>query len=300
MWKKYLSRSIPRTNLAIVICLYSALLVTPPSFGDEQSAVAVTDGVRQIASITEAKMVVIPAGEFMMGHAGSGTRHAEPQHKVAVKSFLLSWHEVTLAEWVACMEDGGCTGSGVGDSYLGTDEYWQYHPVAATFQAITNEYIPWLNKVTGKHYRLPTEAEWEYAVRAGSDQKFYWGNEMSGDHANGPQDPISPTFKSNSKWPEDGYDDSTSHVGSFTPNGFGLYDMSGNVSEWTQDCWNDNYVGAPNDGSAWLTGECKRRVIRGGSYISFTSALRSASRASLSEDSYHLTGPVGFRLAHDL
>ena len=148
-------------------------------------------------------------------------------------------------------------------------------------------YVSWLSQQTGARYRLLSEAEWEYVARAGSRTARYWGESELGQcrNANGEDPYVSCS---------DGYL-ATAPVGSFAPNVFGLYDVIGNVYEWTQDCWNGSYAGAPTDGSAWQSGDCSGRVPRGGSWVSFPRNLRSASRGRarsvFREDFY------GFRVA---
>lgn len=131
-------------------------------------------------------------------------------------------------------------------------------------------YARWLSSQTGKRYRLPTEAEWEYAARAGTTTAYSWGE--------------SPGFNltncevCGSQWD----DEQTAPVGSFKANGWGLYDMHGNAQEWVLDCWNDNYEGAPTDGSAWTLGDCSDRVVRGGAFNFPPNFSRSAFRSSWS------------------
>ena len=154
-------------------------------------------------------------------------------------------------------------------------------------------YAKWLSRQTGKTYRLPSEAEWEYAARAGSETKYPWGNKASHEQANyGKDECCDGLAKGKDRWVY------TSPTGSFAVNGFGLSDMQGNVWEWTQDCWNGNYGGAPSDGSAWLTGGCEFRVLRGGSWgdnpMNFRSAIRYRGSAN---DRY---GGLGFRLVQDI
>ena len=148
------------------------------------------------------------------------------------------------------------------------------------------QYVKWISAKTRAQYRLPTEAEWEYAARAGSETKYSWGNSIGKNKAN--------CHDCGSRW--DG--SKTAPVSSFAVNASGLYDMHGNVWEWTQDCWNRSYQGAPSDGSAWLSGNCDQRVLRGGSWNHFPINLRSASRVRYSTGfrSYYL----GFRLARTL
>ena len=144
--------------------------------------------------------------------------------------------------------------------------------------------MQWLRQKTGKDYRLLTEAEWEYSARAGTTAARFWGEDgnMSCSFANGADTKAKMIVYGASNWPVANCDDGyayTAPVGSYKPNAFGLYDMLGNVWEWTQDCLNENYVGAPKDGSAWTKGECSRRVLRGGSWDYYPMHLRSAMRA---------------------
>ena len=143
-------------------------------------------------------------------------------------------------------------------------------------------YTRWLSSQTGKRYRLPSEAEWEYAARAGSNYSYWWTDIKSSIHAN--------CFNCGSQW--DGT--STAPVASFEANRYGLFDMSGNVQEWVEDCYHNSYTGAPADGSAWLTPHCQQRVVRGGAYSSPLDSLRSAKRAQLSQDTR--LDNLGFRV----
>ena len=149
-------------------------------------------------------------------------------------------------------------------------------------------YAAWLSEETGEAYRLPSESEWEYAVRAGSTTRYTWGDDIGRNRAN--------CRGCRNQW--DG-DDRTAPAGSFAANAWGLHDMHGNVREWVQDCWHDDYDGAPGDGSAWTTaGECGRRVLRGGSWINGPRNLRSAYRLRL--DAENRRGSHGFRVAKTL
>ena len=225
----------------------------------------------------------IPAGSFRMGDIqGGGASDERPVHRVRIKAFLLGKTEVTFAQWDACVAAGGC-------SRRPSDEGWGRgsRPVInVSWKDITEQFIPWLNKVTGKRYRLPTEAEWEYAARAGSETKYSWGNSIGKNKAN--------CDGCGSRWD----DSKTAPVASFAANAFGLYDMHGNVWEWTQDCWNGSYRGAPSDGTAWLSGDCSWRVLRGGSWNYNPYILRSAVRFWITTD-YRVSGN-GFRLARTL
>ena len=152
------------------------------------------------------------------------------------------------------------------------------------------EYAAWLSAQTGKRYRLPSEAEWEYAARAGSTTKYSWGNDIGHNRANCNQHVCGDQWEFRAP------------VGSFSANAWGLHDMHGNIFEWVQDCSNDSYVSAPGDGSAWASGDCSERVLRGGSWLDGARWLRSAYRGWKDRASRggYWGGSVGFRLAQDL
>ena len=201
------------------------------------------------------EMVVVPAGSFMMGSpASEAGRDADegPQHRVTIaRPFAVGKFEVTFAEWDACVAAGGCKHM-PGDERGGRGK----RPVTnVSWDNITKEYLPWLSPRTGKAYRLLTEAEWEYAARAGTTTRYAFGDTIS---------------KSQAQYSESilGSAGRTVEAGSFPANRFGLHDMHGNVWEWVQDCWNGSYNGAPSDGSAWTTRDCSLRVLRGGSWVS--------------------------------
>ena len=227
------------------------------------------------------EMVVVPAGSFMMGSPASEEGRWDdegPRHRVIIGTpFAAGVYEVTFAEWDACVAAGGCGG------YRPEDEGWgrENRPVINVSWEDAREYVRWLSRETGEEYRLLTEAEWEYVARAGTSTAWYWGASESGQcwHGNG----YDRTGHADLELPwaaascSDGYVH-TAPVGLFKPNGFGLYDVLGNVWEWTQDCWNESYSGAPADGSAWSSGDCSRRVFRGGSFYGRPRFLRSAGR----------------------
>ncbi|WP_376696543.1 SUMF1/EgtB/PvdO family nonheme iron enzyme [Wenzhouxiangella sp. EGI_FJ10305] len=235
------------------------------------------------------EMVVIPAGEFMMGSPSSEPQRLNnegPQLRVVVAAFALAKTEVTFAQWDACVQAGGC-------SHRPADHGWGRgdRPVINVSWDDAQEYVQWLNSKTGEEYRLPSESEWEYAARAGTTTRFHTGNCITTDQAN---------FDGN--YPAEGcgkgeYRERTVAVGSFSGNAFGLYDIHGNVGEWVQDCWN-NSPGAPNDGSAWMSGSCDRAVLRGGSWNSDGRSLRSAYRSGY--DRVSQFGNTGFRPARSV
>ena len=245
---------------------------------------AVGGGFRECAVCPE--MVVIPAGEFSMGSPPDekGRREDEgPSHPVMFsRQFAVGKYEVTFAEWDACVKDMGC-------SYIPADNGWgrDTRPVIFVSWDDAQGYVSWLSKETGQRYRLLSEAEWEYAARAGSKTPYPWGSEPGSKHAN---------FKgSGSPWSGR----QTAPVGQFEPNKFGLHDMIGNVLEWVQDCWNPSYEGAPKGGSAWETGKCGSRVLRGGAWWYFEAGrARSADRGA--DDSANRRYDVGLRVARTL
>lgn len=227
-----------------------------------------------LAQSPRIEMVSIPAGSFQMG----GTNGDEkPIHRVKISAFKMSKYEVTQSQWKAVMGNNPSYFDGCGGNC----------PVENVSWFEVQDFIMELNDQTGKAYRLPTEAEWEYAARAGRSSKYHWGDYPSGRYANGDQE---------YGWPRDGYE-KVAPVGSFKPNKFGLYDMSGNVWEWVQDCWNNNYKGAPSDGRAWMSGDCDLAVLRGGSWLLTPDTLRSAYRSLHTRSSRGLSR--GFRLVQD-
>jgi formylglycine-generating enzyme required for sulfatase activity len=210
------------------------------------------------------EMIVIPAGEFTMGSpAREQGRYGNegPQHKVTIgKSFAVSKFDVTFSDWDACVMVGGCVT--VFDSGYGRGT----KPVINVTWGEAHQYVVWFSQMTGHPYRLLTEAEWEYAARAGTTTAYYWGDEIGKGNAN--------CAGCGSQWDSR----ETSPVGSFKPNKFGLYDMAGNVFQWVQDCYHVDYDGAPTDGLTWASGDCSRRVVRGGSWVNPPQLLRSAIR----------------------
>ena len=235
------------------------------------------------------QMVVVPSGGFLMGSPSSEEgRDADegPQHRVEIGYGLaVGVYEVTFAEWDACVASGGCNG------YRPSDEGWGRgaRPVINVSWEDARSYVSWLSSKTGQSYRLLSESEWEYVARAGTTTPFHFGETISTDQANYDGD---YTYGSGRQ----GVDrEKTVSVGSFPPNGFGLYDVHGNVWEWTQDCWNGSYSGAPGDGSSWERGDCSKRVLRGGSWDYGPRDLRSANRLrNTSGFRSHLNG---FRVA---
>ena len=208
------------------------------------------------------EMVVVPTGSFMMGSPSSekGRDSDEvPQHPVRIaQPFAVGMYEVTFAEWDECVSAGGCNGHSPADRGWGRGQ----RPVIYVSWNDAQAYVKWLSNKTGKRYRLLSEAEWEYVARAGTETPFHFGMTISKNQAN---------YNRN-------YGAQTMKAGSFPSNRYGLYDVHGNVDEWVQDCWNDSYSGAPTDGSAWTSGDCSGRVLRGGSWDSQHRNLHLADR----------------------
>lgn len=229
------------------------------------------------------EMVVVPAGSFTMGSPrGEGSDDERPQHEVTIaRAFAVGKYPITFDEWDACVAAGGC-------KYKPEDAGWgrSRRPAINVSWNDAQEYVAWLSKKTGKPYRLLSEAEWEYAARGGTTTRYPWGDEPGTNRAN---------FRdSGSQWSGK----QTAPVGSFDPNKFGLHDMIGNVWEWTQDCWNDSYKGAPADGSAWESGNCGLRVVRGGSWSNGPVNARVAIRGRVAPS--YRSSNQGYRLARTL
>ena len=236
------------------------------------------------------QMVAVPPGSFLMGspETEEGRSSTEgPVHRVTINyPFAVGVHEITFNEWDYCVQQGGCRG------YRPDDEDWGRgrRPVIKVSWHDAKAYVCWLSQETGKPYRLLTEAEWEYAARAGTTTLYHFGDTISPTQAN-----YSPWhYDDNDEWVCPGCRDQTIPVGSFRANKFGLHDMHGNVYEWVEDCWHNSYTGAPSDGSAWITGgDCRVRVSRGGSWDNFPHLLRSATRFWR----YYGGDDLGFRVA---
>ena len=239
------------------------------------------------------EMVRIPEGMYLMGCVSNVKceKNMTPIHWVSLRAFDMNETEITFAQWNACVVDGGCEHNPY-PVYTGeksTPVELLNQPVFhVSYDDITEQFIPWLNRKTNKVYRLPSESEWEYAARGHTLTVFSWGNSVNcnqaiyglyGKECGKPKSPVA--------------------VKSYQPNKFGLYDMHGNVSEWTEDCWNDNYNGAPTDGKPRYTGNCAERVQRGGSYQGKALWIRSASRLGVEKNS-RLLNHYGFRLVRDL
>ena len=249
------------------------------------------------------EMVVVPAGSFRMGSPPSEARrraHEGPQRQVTIpEPFAVGRFEVTFEELEACVRMGGCDGVVADDESFGRGR----RPVLNIRWPDARRYARWLSDLTGEHYRLPTEAEWEYAARAGSTAARYWEDEAeSCKYMNGYDEAGYAfhgfVFDFVERIPCDDGHAGTAPVGSFAPNAFGLYDMIGNADELTQDCYNPDYSGGPVDGSAWRSGLCVLRIARGGSWFHGLARNRFASRDR--KPAGFATSTSGFRVVRDL
>ncbi|MEM8934931.1 MAG: SUMF1/EgtB/PvdO family nonheme iron enzyme [Pseudomonadota bacterium] len=236
------------------------------------------------------EMAEIPAGRFTMGSPDNEPGRTEtegPQVKIELnRDYALSAREVTFKQWQACVADGGCR------RYYPADNGWGRgdRPVVNISFEDAASYAAWLSKKTGSNYRLPTEAEWEYAARAGGDGVFGHARAISPARAN-----FDGRYPYGS--PRGNYRSSTTPVASFAPNAFGLYDMHGNVWEWTADCWTESHVSAPGDGSARI-GDCTQRVLKGGAWNVGGWRLRAAHRIPKGVSARESDN--GFRVARDM
>jgi formylglycine-generating enzyme required for sulfatase activity len=235
-------------------------------------------------------MVVVPAGRFIMGAPDDemGSPDDEPDrnategplHEVTIAKFAVSKFEVTFDDWDACVSAAACPR--VPDSW-GRGAM----PVINVSWRDAKQYVGWLSQVTGNEYRLLAEAEWEYAARAGANTPYSWGEDPAVGEAN--------CNGCGSQWDLK----QTAPVGSFKPNTFGLHDMHGNVWEWVEDTWHENYAGAPGDGSAWLQGgDTNYRVARGGSWRNESELVRAAVRVKRNINVQFDT--LGFRVARTI
>jgi formylglycine-generating enzyme required for sulfatase activity len=236
------------------------------------------------------EMVVIPAGHYLMGSpADQKMRQSNegPQHEVVfAHAFAIAKFDVTFDNWDACSAHDACNWRILDEGKRGR------HPVVNITWDDANRYIAWIRSFTGKRYRLPSEAEWEYAARAGTTTKYFFGADE--------------TLIDQFAWTNT--PEGTHPVGEKKPNPFGLFDVYGNVSQWVEDCYNDNYKGAPTDGSAWITGDCHFRITRGSSYRAVTHSssrrghvpVTAVDPASLHGFNAMSGSGIGFRIARTL
>ena len=226
-------------------------------------------------------MVVIPSGTFEMGSL-KGRRSEQPVNKITIyEPLAIGRFEVTFEEWDYCHRVGGC-------SRKVHDRNWgrQKRPVINLLYSDIQEYLGWIRKETNTFYRLPSEAEWEYAARAGTTTEYWWGDKMIKGYAN--------CRECGTKW--SGI--KSAPVGSFKPNPWGLFDLNGNLLEYVKDCWNNNHAAVPKDASPYLEPNCRARVIKGGAWYYLPKASRSAYRAK--NDTRVFSYFIGFRVLREM
>ena len=225
-------------------------------------------------------LVELPRTTYTMG-SNSGDPSERPPHSVSVGApFAIGKYEVTVEQWNACVDAGAC-------QRVSAD------PNRAANTAVRDvswndaqQYLAWLSKVSSKAYRLPTEAEWEYAARGGTSTRYWWGDQMRNGNANckGCGEP----------WRQE----EPAAVGTFAANPFGIYDVNGSVWEWVSDCWHTSYKGAPDDGRSWDENDCRVRVIRGGSWRNGPDYMLSSTRFKY--DASVRYSENGFRVARSI
>jgi formylglycine-generating enzyme required for sulfatase activity len=221
------------------------------------------------------EMVSLPGGTFTMGSSHDDTEL--PTHRVAIKPFEMSKFPISVREWNECVAAKACQYVPTGDDAA---------PVTNLSWSDTQQFLTWLNQLTQKNFRLPSEAEWEYAARGGTDTNYWWGDQFQEGMAD-------------CKGCINAYDSTQPlKVGSLKPNPFGLYDMGGDVDQWVEDCWHSSYQGAPVDGSPWIQEDCLSHVVRSGSWKNDPSYVRSASRDHYDTNVRYPTH--GFRIARSL
>jgi formylglycine-generating enzyme required for sulfatase activity len=242
-----------------------------PLSRNEELAVRPLDRFKECEHCPE--MVVVPAGQFIMGameNETGSTPDERPQHAVNfAQPFGVARFPVTLSEWDACVAARGC-------SYRPSDQGWGRgtQPAINILWDDAKEYVAWLSRTTGRTYRLLSESEREYVARAGTTTAYWWGDQFEPGQANsapGNRLLFSASIGDIAR-------PRTVPVQTFAPNPWGLYQVHGNVYDWVEDCWHDNYEGAPSDGSAWVSGNCDRHGLRGGAFSRNMQTARSAAR----------------------
>ena len=206
-------------------------------------------------AVREPEMTMLRGGSFIMGSNDDATE--KPTHQVTIKPFAISRYPISVREWNECAAAKAC-----GFVATGKDNA----PVTNVSWTDAKQFVAWLAGVTRKAYRLPSEAEWEYAARGGTQTKYWWGDQFV------------PGMANCKNCIETAVAEQPVEVGSFRPNPFGLYDMGGGVDQWVEDCWHKNYQGAPSDGSAWVEGDCASHVIRSGSWKNDARYARPSNR----------------------
>jgi formylglycine-generating enzyme required for sulfatase activity len=231
-----------------------------------------TPGAQRASAIQEPEMTPLRGGTFAMG--SNEDISEKPVHQVTIKPFAISKYPITVREWNECAAAKACTFAATGKDDA---------PITNVSWSDAKQFVAWLAGATQKAYRLPSEAEWEYAARGDTQTKYWWGDQLQPGMANcknctdtaGAEQPVK--------------------VGSFKSNPFGLYDMGGGVDQWVEDCWHKTYQGSPSDGSPWSAGNCSSHVVRSGSWKNDATYVRPANRDSYDTDVRYPTH--GFRVA---
>jgi formylglycine-generating enzyme required for sulfatase activity len=307
----YMKRSRP---LFLIGTTISVLLALPLAFGQTENAArrAAKPGQTLKECRNCPEMLVVPAGTFTMGSPADEPlrRDNEPQQQITIpRAFAMSRTAITWDQWEACVRDRWCDGVAV-DTALRTRENGEPNPdykdwgrgtrpVVGVSWYDAQLFVGWLNAKTGEDdaYRLPSEAEWEYAARAGTKTAFPWGTELDHDYGNFGADGQQLGGKADGR---DVWVNETAPVASFPPNAFGLHDMHGNIFEWTEDCYEPDRAHAPADGSANKEGNCANRVFRSGTFLSNPYMQRSARRGAPYPATQRGRNYLGFRVAKTL
>ena len=321
----------PFGHLLLSAIIFVVLVLSFAPFAHAKTHAAPTRSVRDCAMCPE--IIRLPAGSFIMGSPTADPLHdvlEEPQHNVTVKAFWAGMYDVTRSEWAYFVLSTrrptikGCQWTGKPGPEGEKSASWvdlgfaqtSRDPVVCVTWQDAKDYAHWLSRRTGKAYRLLSEAEWEYAARAGTVTPYFWGSDQTHEHANhGTEDCCGGLISGRDQWVK------TSPGDAFPPNAFGLFDMSGNVLQWVEDCFSPSYLGLPADGSPFVTNRkivatgdlkdlsefstCEFRVVRGGDWGDQARWVRTASRSFAPPpgpgpklDSYR-SGGVGFRIARD-
>ncbi len=307
-WNEATATLTPRVEQAapcgsVEVTVFPASRVALPLSRAEECALRPEDVFKECDKCAE--MVVVPAGSFTMGSPASEKDRRDnegPQHVVTIaRPFAVGRFQVTVEQFAAFVAETGhdvgsrCWTFENGKAEERQGRSWRNpgfaqadtHPAVCLSWDDATAYVDWMSRKTGKTYRLLSEAEWEYAARArtepGAYPRYWFGNEEKDlcRYGNGADQEAKSKISGASGWTIAPCNDGhayTAPTGSFPANDFGLYDMAGNVWQWTADCWNESYKGAPSDGSAWVAGDCGRRVLRGGSWINNPRVLRAANR----------------------
>jgi formylglycine-generating enzyme required for sulfatase activity len=297
------------TQAAPMVAGISMMLLGIGAGAQSPSGVSAGDQFKECRNCPE--MIVLPAGTYLIGSPEGEPlrRDNEPQKRITFSApFALSATPVTWNQWEACVRDGRCDGSGVetaltklpdGEPNPNFSDYGRGNrPVVGVSWYDAQAYVGWLNAKTGQDdmYRLPSEAEWEYGARGGTTTAFPWGATIDHDFGNfGQEEGLGGKAQGRDVWLAE-----TSPVASFPANAFGLYDMHGNVFEWTEDCYEADRAHTPADGTPNTEGNCANRVFRSGTFLSNPYMQRSARRGAPYPSTQRGRNYLGFRVARSL